>query len=88
MESAPFVGWGIDISGHATNVRMNSIPFDGTGERIERDGSWRVYEFSVQLDAIQFWDRFDGRWLRGEEFIYPDRPKGLPQLREPVEMNL
>ena len=66
--------------------KMNSIPFDGTGERIERDGSWRVYEFSVQLDAIQFWDRFDGRWLRGEEFIYPDRPKGLPKLREPVDV--
>jgi hypothetical protein len=58
--------------------KMNSIPFDGTGEHIERDGSWRVYEFSVRLDAIQFWDRFDGRWLRGEEFIYPDRPNGLP----------
>jgi hypothetical protein len=56
--------------------KMNSIPFDGTGERIERDGLWCVYEFAVQLDAIQFWDRFDGRWLRGEEFIYPDRPKG------------
>lgn len=67
--------------------KLNSIPFDGTGERIERDGTWRVYEFAVQLDAIQFWDRFEGRWLRGEEFIYPDRPKGLPQLREPVEMN-
>jgi hypothetical protein len=66
--------------------KMNSIPFDGTGERIERDGSWCVYEFAVQLDAIQFWDRFDGRWLRGEEFIYPDRPKGLPQLREPPDM--
>jgi hypothetical protein len=66
--------------------KMNSIPFDGTGERIERDGSWCVYEFAVQLDAIQFWDRFDGRWLRGEEFIYPDSPKGLPQLREPVDM--
>jgi hypothetical protein len=67
--------------------KMNSIPFDGTGERIERDGSWCVYEFAVQLDAIQFWDRFDGRWLRGEEFIYPDRPKGLPQLCEPVDMH-
>jgi hypothetical protein len=43
---------------------MNSIPSDGTGERIER---WRVYESAVQLDAIQFWYRFDGRWLRGAE---------------------
>jgi hypothetical protein len=65
---------------------MNSIPFDGTGERIQRDGTWCVYEFALQLDAIQFWARFDGRWLRSEEFIYPDRPKGLPALREPVDM--
>lgn len=64
--------------------KLNSIPFDGTGEPIERDGTWRVYEFAVQLDAIQFWDRFDGRWLRGEEFIYPDQPKDLPTLREPI----
>lgn len=41
--------------------KMNSLPFDGTGERIERDGTWCVNEFAVQLDAIQFWDRFDGR---------------------------
>jgi hypothetical protein len=54
--------------------RMNSIPFDGTGECIQRDGTWRVYEFAVQLDAIQFWDCFDRRWLPDEEFIYPDRP--------------
>lgn len=67
--------------------KLNSIPFDGTGECIERDGMWRVYEFAVQLDAIQFWDRFEGRWLRGEEFIYSDRPQGLPQLREPIGMN-
>ena len=66
--------------------KMNRIPFDGTGERIQRDGTWCVYAFAVQLDANQLWDRFDGRWLRGEEFIYPDRPKGLPQLREPTDM--
>lgn len=65
--------------------KLNSIPFDTTGERIQRDGSWCVYEFAIQLDAIQFWDRFDGRWLRGEEFIYPDRPTGLPTLREPSD---
>jgi hypothetical protein len=66
--------------------RLNSLPFDPTGQRIDRDGSWCVYEFAMQLDAIQFWDRFNGRWLRGEEFIYPDRPKGLPTLREPPDM--
>ncbi len=57
-----------------TLTRMNGIPFDQTGERIERDGCWYVYEFAVQLDAIMFWDEFNGRWLRGEEFIYPERP--------------
>jgi hypothetical protein len=31
--------------------KMNSIPFDETGERIEREGMWRVYEF---------WERFEG----------------------------
>lgn len=66
--------------------KLNSIPFDATGQRIDRDGTWTVYEFSMQLDAIQFWDRFEGRWLRGEGFIYPDRPNDLPKLREPVDM--
>ncbi|ABE62789.1 hypothetical protein Nham_1990 [Nitrobacter hamburgensis X14] len=70
-----------------TVCKLNSIPFDGTGERIQREGTWCIYEFAVQLDAIQFGDRFEGRWLRGEEFMYPDRPKGLPQLREPPDMN-
>lgn len=64
--------------------RMNSIPFDPTGQRIDRDGHWYVYEFTEQLAAIQFWDRFEGRWLRGEEFMYPDRPLDLPKLREPA----
>jgi hypothetical protein len=68
-----------------TTCKLNSIPFDTTGQRIERDGTWMVYEFAIQLDAIQFWDRFEGRWLRGEEFIYPDRPLDLPKLREPVD---
>jgi hypothetical protein len=30
------------------SAKMNGIPFDGTGERIERDGMWYVYEFAVQ----------------------------------------
>jgi hypothetical protein len=66
-----------------TICEMNSIPFDPTGQRIDRGGTWTVYEFTFQLDAIQFWDRFDGRWLRGVEFVYPDRPKDLPPLKEP-----
>jgi hypothetical protein len=30
---------------------------------------------------MQFWDRFKGRWLRGSEFHYPERPKDLPQMK-------
>jgi hypothetical protein len=36
------------------------------------------------MDAILFWDRFEGRWLRGSEFHYPERPKNLPSLK-PLE---
>jgi hypothetical protein len=62
----------------------NDIPFDPTGERMTRSGVlYVVYEFALQLHAIQFWDRFDGRWLRHGDFMYPDRPPDLPKLREP-----
>lgn len=63
---------------------LNSIPFNGTGERIIDGGTWCVYEFEWQLDAIQFWDIFQGRWLRGSEFHYPERPKDLPKLKMPT----
>jgi len=33
------------------------------------------------MDAILFWDRFQGRWLRGSEFHYPERPANLPSLK-------
>ena len=42
------------------------------------------YEFTWQMDAILFWDRFEGRWLRGTEFHYPERPANLPSLK-PLE---
>ena len=48
--------------------KLNGIPFNATGEKIRDGGLWCVYEFTWQLDAIQFWDRFEGRWLRGSEF--------------------
>lgn len=63
--------------------KLNRIPFNSTGERIKDGGMWCVYEFEWQLDAIQFWDAFDGRWLRGSEFHYPERPKDLPELKRP-----
>ena len=36
------------------------------------------------MDALLFWDRFEGRWLRGNEFHYPERPESLPSLK-PLE---
>jgi len=30
----------------------NSLPFNATGEVIQNDGVWRVYEFTWQMDAI------------------------------------
>jgi hypothetical protein len=27
------------------------------------------------MDAILFWNRFQGRWLRGDEFHYPEVPR-------------
>jgi hypothetical protein len=61
--------------------KLNSIPFNATGEKIQQDGLWCVYEFTWQLDAMQFWDKFEGRWLLGSEFQYPERPKDLPQMK-------
>lgn len=61
--------------------KLNSLPFDATGEVIENEGTWRVYEFTWQMDAILFLDRFQGRWLRGSEFHSPDRPERLPSLK-------
>ena len=55
---------------------------DPTGEVIEKDGTWRVHEFTWQMDAILFWNRFQGRWLRGDEFHYPEVPQGLPPLKD------
>lgn len=60
--------------------RLNGIPFDPTGEKIRLDGLWCVHEFG-QLDAMMFC-RFQGRWLRGEEFSYPGRPENMPVMKE------
>jgi hypothetical protein len=62
--------------------KLNSLPFNQTGEKIQRDGTWCVYEFASQMDAILFWRRFQGRWLRGDEFHYPEAPRDLPPLRD------
>jgi hypothetical protein len=65
--------------------KLNGIPFNATGEKIQQDGLWCVYEFAWQMDAILFWDWFQGRWLRGTEFHYPERPRDLPQMKEPKD---
>jgi hypothetical protein len=61
--------------------KLNGVPFNATGEKIRDGGLWSVYEFTWQLDAMQFWDRFEGRWLRGTEFHFPGRPKDLPAMK-------
>jgi hypothetical protein len=59
------------------------VPFDPTGQRIHRDGHWCVYEFARQLDAMMFWDKFEGRWMRHNDFFYPDRPDDMPLMKTP-----
>ncbi len=61
--------------------KLNSLPFNATGEVIENGGVWRVHEFTWQMDAILFWARFEGRWLRGTEFHFPELPENLPSLK-------
>jgi hypothetical protein len=55
--------------------KFNSIPFNATGEKIRDGGLWRVYEFTWQLDAMQFWDRFGcaerSFITRNDRKIYP-----------------
>lgn len=60
--------------------KLNSLPCNSTGEVIQHHGTWRVYEFASQMDAILFWDCFKGRWLRGDEFYHPEWPEGLKPL--------
>lgn len=61
---------------------MNCIPYRPTGEKIGADGcgTWCTFEFAKQLHALQFWDAFQGRWMLGDSFHYPNRPKDLPRL--------
>jgi hypothetical protein len=60
----------------------NNVPFDPTGEVLERNGiHWRTYQFARQFDAIRFWDRFDGRWVLDHQFHFPERPKDFPSMK-------
>lgn len=51
--------------------KLNGLPYKPTGEKIGNSGLWCVYEFVAQLDAMLFWDAFEGRWLGGEQLVYP-----------------
>lgn len=62
--------------------RFNDVPFDPTGEVFEHDGKrWRTYHFMRQFEAIRFWDKFGGRWMLADKFIYPERPKHLIAMK-------
>jgi hypothetical protein len=61
--------------------KLNGIPFKPTGEQIRKDGLWCVCEFAWQIEAMMFWDEFRGRWLRGTEFTFPERPKDMPEMK-------
>jgi hypothetical protein len=59
--------------------KLNSLPFNSTGETIQSDGVWKVYEFTWQMDAILFWDRFESL-AAAPEFHYPS-VANLPSLK-------
>lgn len=61
--------------------RLNGIPFEPTGERIQRDGLWCVHEFADQLHAMMFWNEFAGRWLRYDDFVFPERRDDIPRMK-------
>ena len=54
-------------------VVLNSLPLqcDRRGHPEGRCVWARSTEFTWQMDAILFWDRFEGRWLRGSELSTP-----------------
>jgi hypothetical protein len=62
---------------------MNRIPYEPTGESISPSGcgTWRTFQFAKQLHALQFWNAFQGRWMLGDSFYYPERPKDLPKMK-------
>ncbi len=62
--------------------RYNKVPFDATGEKIERGFvRWAVYEFAFQFDAIRFWAKFGGKWIVGDKLIEPIAPDNLKPMQ-------
>jgi hypothetical protein len=62
--------------------KLNGIPFEATGERISGTSLWCVYQFAKQTDAMKFWARFEGKWLVGREFVFPQAPEDMPTMEE------
>lgn len=63
--------------------KLNGIPFEPTGEHIQKNGHWCVYQFADRAHAIMFWDRFEGRWLHQDDFVFPERPDNIPPMKAP-----
>ncbi|SNT49700.1 hypothetical protein SAMN05216374_4231 [Tardiphaga sp. OK246] len=62
--------------------QFNRVPLDATGEILDRGGvRWRTYCFARQFDAIRFWDKFNGSWMLGMQFVYPARPENFPAMK-------
>jgi hypothetical protein len=40
-----------------------------------------------QVDAIMFWDKFRGRWMRHDDFFYPDPPEDIPVMKDPPNLD-
>lgn len=61
---------------------MNRIPYEPTGEKItDGAGIWCTFRFAKQRHAIQFWDAFNGRWMLGDTFYYPQKLSDVPKLK-------
>jgi hypothetical protein len=60
---------------------LHKKPSYPAAEILDRIGiRWRAFEFERQFDAIRFWAKFDGRWMIGDGFHFPEQPKDLPLM--------
>lgn len=66
--------------------QLNGLPFEATGERIRGTSSWCIFQFANQEDAMMFWARFEGKWLIGCEFVFPQKPDDMPTMKEPERL--
>ena len=48
--------------------------------KISRLPSWLT---ALGISSLTGFVAFKGRWLRGEEFFYLDRPDNMPAMKEP-----